>query len=155
MNGNTAVFDCPGCKRGSGPSVGIMFQGCYSGYLTDKMGIVQANWNDWNHAVPITAGKAWKDPNNSLYCADAYLNNQANPIQTRYPTVQDSTFWPSPQVYYMWSDRLAITGAWTRGFADYHMGTNCLILDGSVRAVKTRELDGTLATDPNCIWDVY
>ncbi len=171
MNGNGQVFGCPGCQKGykdSGPSIGIMFQGCYNGsqggtgYLTwkpalpDPAAILQANWNDSNHALPLAPKTGWFDPNNSMYCADAYLNNTPNPIPTAYPTVQGGSNIPSAQVHSMFgTPRNSTTGGWTRGFADYHNGTNCLILDGSARTVKTIELDLHVEGDPACIWDAY
>ena len=154
LDGNTLVFSCPGARY-DGMWVGIMFQGCYTGYKTWKYGYYQANWNDWNHALPLAPETGWKDPANSMYCADAYITFSTR--ATVYPTVQDNSCYESGQIHPCPDDRsrLLYTPIYTRGFADRHFGTNCQMLDGSVRTVPTAELDGAIRGDPDCIWDAY
>jgi len=46
------------------------------------------------------------------------------------------------------------SGFLTRRFADRHVGTNCLFVDGHVRNFETRHLDSMVPASSDCIWDV-
>jgi len=101
-------------------------------------------------AWPLEGG--WKDPAASLYLADSYIT-WYNDVQ--YPSIDapfgsDHIHKPNSGSY------IANNPVGVRRFADRHGGTNVLMLDGSQRRWRTRDLDRQSAenTSDN-IWDVF
>ena len=157
LTGNAwPLFRCPGSRFQSKGivSVGVMFQGSYN-YKTWKGGLYQCNWNGHDHFWPIDPNRAWRDPANSMYLADTWINHTPEPIATTYPTPEvPGKYIPSPHAHVIGDKtRLITTGAWTRGFADRHNGTNVLFLSWRVKSYPTRVLDGMVLGHPDTIWD--
>ncbi len=110
------------------------------------------SWDPRDMAWSARAGAGWKNPENSMYCADSYITTDTTSVQ--YPSIEadfgtDHIHNPNGANYIAW-------GAWCRRFADRHFGTNVLMLDVSVTRWKTRDLDAmSLENSPENIWDVF
>jgi prepilin-type N-terminal cleavage/methylation domain-containing protein len=90
----------------------------------------------------------WKNWNKTMYVADAYLVFGATGAPVTYPSTElhagtDSLHHPTVGGSY---GNMAGTSD-CRRFADRHMGTNVLMLNGAVVSYRTQELDAM--TDPN------
>jgi prepilin-type N-terminal cleavage/methylation domain-containing protein/prepilin-type processing-associated H-X9-DG protein len=166
--GEVGQFDCPGtrwpCKsvedlnnQNIGSS-GPIFQHAYA--LTG-LGLHNPDYalgpyparNAWIDPVwPVYNNWGWKDVANSMYIADAYICYG-----------QPFTY-PSTESWFGTAALHEITGPppslgetlWdARRFGDRHLGTNMLMLDGSVRACQTSELDAMIRGASDTIWDVF
>lgn len=103
-------------------------------------------------AFPVTPGVYWDNPDNSIYIADARLVQGPIQYPTQPPHKGGGTScinWPlgGSEIDYG-SETLNV-----RRFADRHMGTNCLFLDGRVENITTERLDSMTFGDADCIWD--
>ena len=104
------------------------------------------------------AETGWKNPQKSMYVADAYIAQAHDNPVVAYPSDEGRTagtnaiHWPYGSGY---EDKLA---AGIRRFADRHAGTNVLMINGSVREYKTQDLDdrmhikGTMTMTAGNIW---
>jgi len=156
--GNAQVFNCPksywqwdGGSFGNRGSMGVMYQDPYN-YLQPHpdptKGMKPAN-NVWWPAWPLSEGTGWKDPNDSMYLADAFIS--FDPIS--YPSVEPKT---CGTTHLHGTDRgnYFTGGGGARRFADRHRGTNVLFLDGRVVSYHTATLDRTQRGLPGTVWDV-
>jgi prepilin-type N-terminal cleavage/methylation domain-containing protein/prepilin-type processing-associated H-X9-DG protein len=175
------TFNCPAARDGS--KLGEVFHtideltgqdrdgtrnaGSYGIMLQDALPTCKVvNFNDdiklgtpsWSGFFPTDAGVAWKDPANSVYVADScmtkslvsypsqgYANYGTSAILP--PSVMSASGTPQPNPAYFG------TGI-SRRFADRHLGTNCLFVDGHVANYPTQTLDSMNVGSPDCIWDV-
>ncbi len=148
------IFSCPASKFRTSVSIGPGFQESHN-FPTWKMGILQNNWNDWDHFWPIRANSGWRDPANSIYVADSYIIMSATPLPlaTLYPTPdENSLIWPSNSFH---KTTPGTVGGWQRRFADRHGGTNALFHDGRVETLVTRNLDRQASWAADCVWDTH
>lgn len=103
-------------------------------------------------AFPISPGVFWKNPDSSVYLADACLVRGEVEYPTQLPYKGAGTsciIWPSrpdPPLYRSTTDNV-------RRFADRHKGTNCLFLDGHVDNYVTKVLDSMVDGNKDCVWD--
>ncbi len=153
--------DCGTTNKGS---YGIIYQPALPGYKTVNCDGSYFTWTPdgsdyyadpyFNCAYSTIPGVAWTDPANSVYAADAYFAND----YPCYPSVIGdrgcSSIIPPDCSDYLPPGALPVPGN-QRRFADRHIGTNCLFLDGCVRNYDTKRLDQMKTGDTNCIWDVY
>jgi prepilin-type N-terminal cleavage/methylation domain-containing protein len=160
------IFRCPGSifQTAGWVEMGPMVQACYIGNPAWK-------WNDMNDhtkggfwgpqvngpctAWPSAPGRAWRDPSNSMYIADAWINQAGAPVPTVYPTTPESWYGsiPSSELHALDSldpYRPTWTGQYQRGFADRHLGTSVLFLDGRVIRYATAVLD-RMHINANCV----
>ena len=162
--GELAIFDCPASRfklraadinSGNAGSIGqfyALYSYQYSRVVRDVCGPGCDQVRSDNGAVhwwPIARG--WKDPMNTIFCADcAYAYGPLS-----YPTVEGGG------TNHIWADVLGFNyrngdpagGNGARRFADRHLGTNGLFLDGRVERYQTQWLDSVPAGNSKCIWD--
>jgi len=97
----------------------------------------------------------WKNPDKSLYVADAYIQQaHDNPVVT-YPTTEGRNLAGTNSIHLpSGGDYINKTpGGGVRRFADRHAGTNVLMINGAVQSHKTQDLDAmSNLNDPNNIW---
>jgi len=96
----------------------------------------------------------WKQPEKSLYVADSYIVLSWLGIPVTYPSVEaptagtDSIHHPNTGNYFDMSGKSDC-----RRFADRHMGTNVLLLNGAVVSYAAQALDAMTDTNsPDNIW---
>jgi prepilin-type processing-associated H-X9-DG protein len=130
-------------------SYGVMYQNAKAPYKTVNYAGQQATGHPvWSQAFSVIPGTAWRDPANSVYIADGVLTDGpvTYPSGSAYKGYGTSAIVPP-------SDPGYFSGSLTRRFADRHLGTNCLFLDGRVATYETRDLDGMTAGSSDCVWD--
>ncbi len=150
-------------------SYGIIFQesllgyktvACDGNYYTDYYPD-DLNWErpyyfgypTMNFAYSTIPGVSWTDPANSVYAADCYFTNNVPTYPSEFGKIGCSSLFPPDCLQWVVPGKPMCPGNPQR-FADRHLGTNCLFLDGCVRNCDTRRLDAMNTGDPNCIWDV-
>ncbi len=153
--GQWRVFSCPASKYAwkggvfsNNNSIGNVYQEPYD-YRVIRPGtgnLLPAN-NVWWVAWPLAPGVGWRSPTESVYLADAYFSN--DPIT--YPSIEGTI--GTTHIHQTTRGGYA-TGPGIRRFADRHLGTNCLFLDGRVEVWETAALDAMRPGQPDCIWDV-
>ena len=112
----------------------------------------------WSLAFSAVPGVSWADPSHTIYVADGV-------------TAMGPARYPSPQPYggcgtsviFPPNERQADTPAkdWynyftnsrSRRFADRHIGTNVLLVNGQVANYQTEVLDSMTDGSASCIWD--
>jgi prepilin-type N-terminal cleavage/methylation domain-containing protein len=129
-------------------SYGVMYQDSLPSYTTmNSYGDIARGHPMWSCAFSTAAGRAWQDPTNSVYVADAYLAKGPKTYPSEnYKGYGTSAIVPPSEPGYSGN-------AVTRRFADRHIGTNCLFVGGQVRNYATKELDGMVAGQSGCVWD--
>ncbi len=135
-------------------SYGVMYQFSLPSYETlNYDGVVGRGHPAWSCAFSTVPGVAWQDPVNSVYVADScFVKGPIRyPTQNNYKNYGSSAIeLPSDATYSDPSRAIP-----TRRFADRHLGTNCLFVEGHVGSYETRDLDSMVEEESNCIWDVY
>ncbi len=130
-------------------SYGVMYQFALPSYRAINFhGIKDLAHTHWNLAFSTIPGIAWRDPINSVYIADGCLTEGPITYPTKSYKDYGTSFILPP------SDPRYFGIGLTRRFADRHMGTNCLFLDGRVESFLTADLDSMIAGEGGCIWDV-
>jgi len=95
------------------------------------------------NSFSLVPGRAWMNPNDSVYCADAcYVSRPDRGTSYIMPPTPDLLA-PASFSYL------------PRCFADRHVGTNCLFLDGRVQNYPIQTLQNMNNGASDCIWDVY
>jgi prepilin-type processing-associated H-X9-DG protein len=113
-----------------------------------------------SQAFSTSPGVAWTDPANTIYAADACLSG--TPIS--YPSrsykgtgtayIDVPRISPSDPLPYKASTIGTYGGnGLVRPFADRHLGTNCLFVDGHVVGYVTQVLDNMIPGAYDCVWD--
>ncbi len=129
-------------------SYGVLYQYSLPSYKTlNYMGVIERGHPMWSCAFPTVPDAAWRDPPNSVYAADSCLTK--GPVtypSQNYKSFGTSAIVPPSETSYFNIDI-------TRRFADRHLGTNCLFLDGKVLSYETKDLDSMSARKGNCVWD--
>ncbi len=160
-NGDYGVFNCPASRfQWRGPnsamgqgSLGVLFQRPYSfrRLRTSPPIQMEDGWNNkwWVWAWPSAAGRAWKDPANSIYAADSFWSS----LPLSYPTFEDENTTGTDHIH-MPSKASYVTGV-ARRFADRHLGTNCVFLDGRVESRDTQKLDAQPYKADGTVWDTW
>ena len=129
-------------------SYGVIYQYSLPSYETLSCdGNIQYGHPMWSCAFPTKPGVAWRDPPNSVYVADSCVTE--GPVT--YPTQIFNGYGISVINPPSASDYFNINR--TFRFADRHLGTNCLFLDGKVLSYETKDLDSMTAGKENCVWD--
>jgi len=90
------------------------------------------------NSFSLIPGRAYRDPNNSVYCADGYALGKKPGTSMIYL--------PDPDPY--------VPATYNRCFADRHLGTDCLFLDGRVENFPKQVLDSMKYGASDCVWDV-
>jgi len=139
----TAITDNSGsATRGS---IGIMELLAVSLYTApDYAGDLSIVSPITSNSFSIVPGRTWMDPNNSIYCADAWTIKNGLP---RTDIGASFIYPPTPDPNYYTT--------YNRCFADRHAGANCLFLDSRVQSYPTKTLEGMKYGDPSCVWDGY
>lgn len=166
------VFHCPATRQdwltvtafgsGNNGSIGVMLMYPYSyTFFNPTSGANESAINDKWGVWPLKPGTAWRDPPNSIYCADALLTNTplsypsvewvggaggGNTNQIHTPTTLTT---PGPTGTYVTG-----TGG-TRRFADRHKGTDLLFLDGHVETRRAQDLDRLAWRAAGNVWDSW
>jgi prepilin-type N-terminal cleavage/methylation domain-containing protein len=165
------VFNCPGgedtealgevfhcddeitgfdqCGTVNAGSYGVMEQFSLPSFTAvNSAGLIKPGHPVWTNAFPTTPGVAWQDPFNSVYVADSCMcKGPVSYPSQNYAGSGSSVVRPPSQLGYFLNDI-------SRRFADRHLGTNCLFLGGHVLWYETGRLDGMVAGEPDCVWDV-
>jgi len=130
-------------------SYGIMYQDSLPSFTAvNDASVVTRGHPVWSCAFSTKPGMAWTDPAASVYAADACLTD--GPLI--YPTQGHKGLGTS--VIVPPSDPAYSSGTLTRRFADRHVGTNCVFVDGHVSSYATQDLDSMVVGSAGCIWDV-
>jgi prepilin-type processing-associated H-X9-DG protein len=126
-----------------------MYQDSLPSYTTlNSFGDVERGNPSWSCAFSSKPGAAWTDPAASVYVADSCFTKGAITYPSRgYKGLGTSAIVPP-------SDPAYSDGSLTRRFADRHVGTSCLFVDGHVSNYQTQDLDSMVPGASNCIWDV-
>jgi prepilin-type N-terminal cleavage/methylation domain-containing protein len=130
-------------------SYGVIYQKSLPGYTTvDIFGDMQVGHPGYSLAWPVDPGIAWRKPGESVYAADSCL--ASGPVV--YPTVAHKGIGASMVIHP--SRPWYGDGTATYRFADRHLGTCCLFVDGHVSSYATAELDAMQPGEGDCVWDV-
>jgi hypothetical protein len=130
-------------------TLGILYQSSLPDYTTiTSFGEVDQGHPFWSCAFSIVPGKAWRDPANSVYVADAYYAKSSPCYPSTIAKCGTSTVIPPDDPEEIFGGTPVL-----RRFADRHVGTNCLFLNGTVRNYRTVELDSMVTGGENCVWD--
>jgi prepilin-type N-terminal cleavage/methylation domain-containing protein len=158
--GDARVFHCPASKLApwTGPtenmnqgSLGTIYGYPPYNYRVPHPtlpGVMTDAWHDYVLSWPTTPGTGWKDPLNSIYVTDSY--GSFNPIT--YPSVEG---FGSNHIHPPDNPNYPTGASGTRRFAQRHLTTNCLFIDGRVETHVTQELEQQIRQAPDCIWDAY
>ena len=131
-------------------SYGVLYQNslpCYEGI--NYAGNPVRGHPVWNCSYPVTPGRAWRNPEETVYAADAVLIG--GPVT--YPSFGGHKGYGTSVILPPGLECYA-SGELTRRFADRHLGTNCLFVGGYVTCYQTGVLDAMRAGQPDCVWDV-
>jgi len=129
-------------------SYGVIYQYSLPGYRTLNYAGIQAQGHPmWSCAFSTAPGTAWRNPSGSVYVADAVLTDGpiTYPSGPGYKGYGTSAIVPPSEPEYS-RDGL------TRRFADRHVGTACLFVDGHGLAYETKILDAMVAGSGGCVW---
>lgn len=134
-------------STGNAGSSGVMYQFSLPSFQSPtSYGDIDQGHPCWSLAFSTVPGRAWRDPPNSVYIADAYFTKS----DASYPSMPYATGTSAIVAPDDTSFGLPIK----RRFADRHAGTNCLFLNGCVTSYKTQELDQMTTGSLTCVWDV-
>ncbi len=127
-----------------------MYQVSLPTYITlDNSGFIMQGTPSASQAFSSLPGVAWRNPAGSVYIADSCLTK--SPLT--YPSESYGNYGTSGILPPSDNGYLA-ESAVSRRFADRHLGTNCLFVDGHVESFPTAVLDSMVSGEANCIWDV-
>jgi prepilin-type processing-associated H-X9-DG protein len=148
------------CGIANWGTYGIMFQSSLPSFETLTIsGKIAQGSPAVSDAFSSAPRVAWTDPANSVYAADACLS----PTPVSYPSLSykgTGTSWISPPrispmdpVPYKSSTTGTYgAGGLVRPFADRHLGTNCIFVDGHVAGYPTQILDNMVPGASDCVW---
>lgn len=147
------VLNCPRSKHqwkggtfNNNANIGNVYQQAYNFWQTNPSnGSWERSNNVYADAWPIQRG--WYDAANSVYVADAYFSS----APMSYPSIEGSI---GTTHIHQTTRGNYFSGPGARRFADRHLGTNCLFLDGRVETWKTSILDAMQPNAADCVWDV-
>jgi len=163
-----SLFSCPasqwkwdGTADGNNGSIGIVYHTSDGGPYNYKLpypvpgplfGQLLPASQDTCSAWPLADGTGWRKPFQSIYAADVFItiSNLAYPSDLVDNAGQGSNHtWDPARPGY---DGPGVA----RRFADWHAGTNFILLDGSGQRRDTRLLDQMKTVgDSGNIWDTY
>ncbi len=132
-------------------SYGVIYQYSLPSYTTiNYAGIETQGHPMWSCTFSTVPGEAWRSPSDSIYVADAVfidgpITYPSGPGYKGYGTSAIEP--PSPSV------EIGPGDPPTRRFADRHVGTACLFVDGHVLSYETERLDSMVAGEMDCVWD--
>ena len=130
-------------------SYGVIYQKSLPGYSTEDIyGEVSIGHPAYSPAWSVQSGAAWHHPGQSIYAADSCL--ASGPVV--YPTVAHKGIGASMVIHP--SREWYGDGTATYRFADRHLGTCCLFVDGHVATYATAALDAMKPGQADCVWDV-
>ncbi len=130
-------------------SYGVIYQYSLPGYKTLTYSGTQARGHPmWSSAFSTMPGVSWRHPSESAYAADAVFTGGpiTYPSRAGYKGYGTSVVVPPSEPAYCGEQP-------GRRFADRHLGTACLFVDGRAAAYDTASLDAMAAGEGDCIWD--
>ncbi len=139
-------------------SYGVIYHPSLDSYQTlNNKGFQAFGHPCWSLAFSSIPGVSWADPGNTIYIADA-VHSTGPPA---YPSPRSWGDYGTAAIFLPNQRQAGVLKDWfqyfttdrSRRFADRHIGTNVLMVNGRVTNYETRVLDNMTDETPQCIWD--